>query len=69
MFQLSEKEREVESKWLKKHNKTCIFKNPDKQGAIGGRISYIFTPTSLGVLTKIKCACGEQIDITDVSDW
>ena len=69
MFQLSDQELKEEKKWLEEHNKECRFADSMNQGAIGGRLSYIFTPTSLGVLTKVRCACGEEIDVTDVSNW
>jgi len=39
-------------------------------GSIGGRLSYTFTPTSLGVITVIKDAMsGEEINITDFESW
>lgn len=38
-------------------------------GAIGGRVSYTFTPTGLGMCIKAQCMCGEEIDLTDVADW
>lgn len=56
-------------KWEREHDKTCKFANPMKQGACGGRLTYSFTPTSLGVVTKIKCACGEEVDVSDYDEW
>lgn len=39
-------------------------------GAIGGGFSFIFTPTSIGTIVKIKCEkCGEIVDITDFDSW
>lgn len=38
-------------------------------GAIGGRISYIFTPTGLGTCIVVRCMCGEELNLTDVTDW
>ena len=36
-------------------------------GSIGGRYSYIFTPTSVGVLGTIKCnACGEELFFSNI---
>lgn len=37
-------------------------------GAIGGAVSYIFTPTSIGFVVKVRCY-GKELDITDYSDW
>lgn len=38
-------------------------------GTIGGNLTYMFTPTSLGVIEKVKHASGEILDITDYSSW
>lgn len=54
--------------WIEEHDKTCPFADPMNQGAIGGRFTYSFTPTSLGQVTKIKCACGEVKDVSEY-DW
>ncbi|GMQ95321.1 MAG: hypothetical protein BMS9Abin13_434 [Patescibacteria group bacterium] len=68
-FSFGEKEKNKLSDWLKEHNKTCSFADIGNQGAIGGRISYIFTPTGIGCVVEVKCACGEKVDITDYGDW
>ncbi len=53
--------------WIKEHNKTCeYYKN---QGAIGGRLTYTFTPTGLGMIRKVKCTCGEEKDVSNYEDW
>ena len=31
--------------------------------AIGGGYEYRFTPTSIGMLTEIRCACGAKLDV------
>jgi len=54
-------------KWYEEHNKTCPLYQND--GAIGGRLTYCFTPTSLGVITVVKCGCGEELNLTDVENW
>ena len=69
MFELNEVERQKLRDWQEKHDKKCKFANPMSQGAIGGRLTYMFTPTSLGVITKIKCTCGKEADLTDMSIW
>jgi hypothetical protein len=38
-------------------------------GAIGGDVTYQFTPTSLGVIMKVLHSSGAEIDITDYSFW
>lgn len=51
------------------HDETCKFKDPKKRGVIGGRPTYCFTSTSLGMITTVKCACGEEIPLTNFEDW
>lgn len=53
-------------KWLEEHDKTCTMQYV---GAIGGRLSYEFTPTGLGVITIVRCACKAEINLTDFSEW
>ncbi len=38
-------------------------------GAIGGAYTWEFTPTSLGIVIKIRCSCGEKLDLTDYDSW
>lgn len=66
MFGMTESESKKLHEWSVEHDKTCPLKY--NQGAIGGRTTYCFTPTSLGTVVKVKCACGEEIDISDY-DW
>jgi len=43
---------------------------PGRYGCIGGRISYTFTPTGLGVITVVKDGMsGKEINITDFENW
>lgn len=60
--------------WTEEHNKTCpyfddgtSFASP--QGAIGGRMTFEFTITGLGVISKVKCACGKDVDLTQYDEW
>jgi hypothetical protein len=53
------------NEWIKTHDKTCPYANPLKQGAIGGRLSYEFTPSSLGTFAVVKCACKAECNVTD----
>ncbi len=38
-------------------------------GAIGGRISFRFTPTGLGVIENVECACGKTLCLTEIDTW
>lgn len=72
-FSLDDSERDQLKNWIAKHkNDTkCPHSIPNgdvfgpKTGAIGGQFTYLFTPTSLGTVKKVKCTCGEEYDCTD----
>lgn len=73
-FSLDKDELKNLSEELTEHNKTCKFYDDgtgveSKTGAIGGRLTYEFTPTGLGVIAKVVCACGHNMDITDYDSW
>ena len=67
IFKIDDEQMKKLKSWIEIHRTTCwYFKNP---GAIGGGLSYIFTPTGIGESLKVKCICGEQIDLTDMDKW
>lgn len=38
--------------------------------SVGGRLSYIITPTGLGNIVKVRCNyCGEIRDLTNYDSW
>ena len=60
-FKLNEKENELAKKFMQEHRHPEVYK-----GAIGGHISYIFTPNSIGVGKSVRCGICDSIrDITD----
>jgi hypothetical protein len=61
-FEIPEDQIERLETW-KKHE--CECKDPSKQGAIGGRFTYEFIPTGIGVFVTVKCMCGSHIHLTD----
>lgn len=63
---LDENQIKNAARWIKEHE--CSRRN-DYAGAIGGRYTYSFTPTGLGVIVSIKCWCGAELDLTDNEDW
>ena len=66
MFNLTEKENLEIAKWNNQHKKVCA----PNYTAIGGRLTYRFTPTGLGVIVSVKCNdCGEIKDITETNNW
>lgn len=39
-------------------------------GAIGGGLTYCFSPTGLGIVTKVQYSLtDEEIDLTDYDEW
>ena len=63
----TDKEKETLKVWLEEHDKTCRY--AVYSGAIGGRLTYCLTPTSIGCINEIKCACGESNNFTDYESW
>lgn len=65
MFHLSDKE------WENAYDFEAIHKHTDTyKGAIGGHITYIFTPNSIGCNILIQCyVCKEEEDLTDYDSW
>jgi hypothetical protein len=68
-FDLSEEEVATGRKWLDEHDQTCDLGKQSRQGAIGGRVTYGFTRTTLGVIAKLTCGCGEEVTLSDFSNW
>jgi hypothetical protein len=69
MFSLGEFERAKLMEWITEHDKTCKYADRNKQGACGGRLTYSFTPTGIGMVVKIECACGGECDVSDYDNW
>lgn len=43
---------------------------PAKTGCIGGRLTYHFTPTSIGDVVKVSdCITKTEIDLSDYESW
>jgi len=42
---------------------------PRNVGSIGGEYTYCITPTSLGEGVRVKCSCGEEIDVSHYENW
>ena len=68
-FELSKEEEEKYQKWLAEHDKTCPLHPRKAPTAIGGRITFCFTPTGLGVIIGVECSCGEKVDLTNYEEW
>jgi hypothetical protein len=64
-FTVSTEENERSKPFIAEHQQ----KHDEYQGSIGGRYSYKFCSTSLGVAVSIHCSCGESLNLTDYSEW
>lgn len=64
-FELTEAQATEARNWIDKHDEECRFADPMKQGAIGGRLTWKFTPTSIGIMATVCCACGESAFLMD----
>jgi len=74
MFTLSDKQVAQVREWENNHH--CKLrtdehgiKNEIYVGAIGGSLTYCFTPNGIGTAEGVKCACGEKLDLTDYDLW
>lgn len=70
-FELDERDSIEAAKWIKEHKckiKRDIF-GRKKVGAIGGEITYSFTPTGVGCIVIVKCHCGKQLDLSHADEW
>ena len=64
-FKLNEKENELAEKFMQEHRHPEVYK-----GTIGGHISFIFIPTSVGDGCVMHCGiCDKEENITDYDSW
>ena len=75
-FSMSTNEFNAFTKWYNEHytKETCKYFDDGKspispQGAIGGVLTFSFTPTSIGMGVGVKCACGAEVNVTDYGEW
>lgn len=71
-FSISEDEEIEINNWIDNHleEKHGLITLKDiilSQGAIGGRFTYEFIPTSIGTIGTIKCTCGDKFTFRDLS--
>ena len=57
-FPISEEEYDAIKAWQTKHN--AEYHKGSKFASIGGRFTYIFIPTSIGITGDVKCSCGAE---------
>lgn len=61
-FELNEDQIEKYQNWRKKLKKIDY-------GAIGGGYTFMFTPTGLGDIVKVRRNDCKEIDLTEIDKW
>jgi hypothetical protein len=72
MFEIDAEQAAKIAAWSAEQDKKWAEQQGQREpyyGAIGGELTYEFTPTSLGVVTKVKHATGVVLDVTDYDSW
>ena len=64
-FPITEEEVKAIEEWKVKHEKEA-HNGSSYAGAIGGRYSYHFVPTSIGTSGTIKCICGAEFEFQEI---
>lgn len=67
-FSITPEQVEAIRAWKKEHEAES-HGGSEYAGAIGGRYTYEFTPTSIGTFGRIRCGCSAKFDFDDGSDW
>lgn len=60
-FEICTSDLKKAKNFVDNHNSSCFEKHHD---SVGSLFSYTFTPTGIGTICKIKCACGQEIVLT-----
>ena len=63
-FNLTEKQVAKYEAWRKEKGDLI-----DIVGAVGGAYTFCFTHTGIGIIEKVKCADGTELDLTDWDNW
>lgn len=64
-FTITEAEQKAIDEWRHTHEQ-YNHGGSGTDGAIGGRYTYHFTPTSIGTVGKIQCSCGVEFTFSEV---
>ena len=65
-FGITKEENNAITEWERKHNLEKHGSETVYYGAIGGGMTYIFVPTSIGTVCTVKCLCGEEFCCRDL---
>jgi hypothetical protein len=66
MFELTDEEDKRAKEWMRAQRE----EHPSESAAIGGRFTFTFTPTGIGVFAYVKdAATGESLWLNEDADW
>jgi|InofroStandDraft_1065614.scaffolds.fasta_scaffold56628_3 hypothetical protein len=66
-FPITEEEQRIIQEWKDTHFKEKHRdRNLNWAEAIGGRFTYTFIPTSIGVIGEVTCSCGESMTFSNL---
>lgn len=72
-FLIPEDKYKLLSDWIEEQDRIIAERQQRDEayyGAIGGGVTYQFTPTSLGVVCKVRHALtNAELDLTDYENW
>lgn len=63
-FSMTEEEEKKISSWYRENGFDQMA-----TGAIGGDLTFHFTPTSLGMVFTVTHSSGAELDLTDYESW
>lgn len=64
-FTITDNQMNKVNTWINQHRVHCGCLKEE----CDCHITYSFTPTGIGVVIKIICACKRELDITDIDSW
>ena len=70
-FPITEAEEKTIEEWKKKHDEEVHGWTTDRMrmkagGCSGGRYSYHFVPTALGISGVVRCHCGAKLEFQEI---
>lgn len=64
-----QKARAIEYGTVTSIHEHCWKEGYPYEGAIGGGLTYEFTPTSIGIIEKVRYTDRFELDLTDYGSW
>lgn len=64
-FHITAEQEDKALAWQKKHLDEKHEGPNTNDGAVGGRWSWVFVPTSIDTFLTIRCVCGDECNLTE----